>query len=143
MKGWFGRSLRYKTPLEKIMPSGRAMILAYDQGFEHGPRDFKENPRSADPLEIIRIAKEGGFTGLVVHRGIAEKYKQEILKSEVPLILKLNGKSELYTGDDPYAPQLYAVEDVISLGATAVGYTVYTGSKYENEMNQKFSRIVF
>ncbi len=25
---------------ERIMPGGRAMILAYDQGFEHGPRDF-------------------------------------------------------------------------------------------------------
>ena len=33
---------------ERIMPNGRVMILAYDQGFEHGPRDFLDHPASAD-----------------------------------------------------------------------------------------------
>lgn len=134
--------------LAKIMPKGRAMILAYDQGFEHGPRDFKANPQSADPAEIIKIAKEGGFTGLVVHGGIAEKYKSIIVEGEVPLILKLNGRSEIYTGDDPYSPLLYgktaeeAVAWAAKIGGKAVGYTVYTGSKYENLMNQEFSQII-
>jgi len=26
--------------ISRIMPGGKSMILAYDQGFEHGPRDF-------------------------------------------------------------------------------------------------------
>jgi len=32
--------------MERIVPTGKAMILAYDQGFEHGPRDFLGNPES-------------------------------------------------------------------------------------------------
>lgn len=126
---------------EKIMPQGRAMILAYDQGFEHGPRDFLENPESRRLEYILDIAKRGRFTGIVLHAGLAEKYESEIRDSEVPLILKLNGKSELYTEEDPYSPQLCSVEDALTLGATAVGYTVYSGSKYEDQMNKEFSRI--
>ena len=125
-----------------IMPGGRAMILAYDQGFEHGPRDFLENPQSANLEYILDIAKRGKFTGIVLHAGLAEKYESEIRDSKVPLILKLNGTSELCTEEEPYSPQLYSVEDALELGATAVGYTVYSGSKYEDEMQREFSRII-
>jgi len=79
----------------KIMPGGRAMILAYDQGFEHGPRDFVGHPESANSEYILDIAKRGKFTGIVLHAGLAEKYESEIRDSKVPLILKLNGTSEL------------------------------------------------
>jgi class I fructose-bisphosphate aldolase len=126
----------------KIMPGGKSMILAYDQGFEHGPRDFLEYPKSSNFEHILDIARRGEFTGLVVQAGLAEIYASEIADSEVPLILKLNGKSELYTEDDPYSPQLCSVEEAIKLGASAVGYTVYTGSKYEGEMNREFSGII-
>jgi len=127
---------------ERIVPGGRAMILAYDQGFEHGPRDFLKNPESRNLEYILDIAKRGGFTGIVLHAGLAEKYELEIRDSRVPLILKLNGKAELYTEEDPYSPQLYSVEDALALGATAVGYTVYSGSKYENQMNKEFAAII-
>ncbi len=127
---------------ERIMPKGRAMILAYDQGFEHGPRDFLEKPESGQPEYILEIARKGGFTGLVLHAGLAENYESEIRDSGVPLILKLNGKSELYTEGDPYSPQLYSVGDALALGATAVGYTVYSGSKYEDQMYKEFAGII-
>jgi len=126
----------------RIMPDGKAMILAYDQGFEHGPREFLEHPEAINFEHILDIAKRGGFTGIVVHAGLAEKYADEIADSKVPLILKLNGKSELYTEEDPYSPQLYSVEDALTLGAIAVGYTVYSGSKYEDEMHREFSGII-
>ncbi len=126
----------------RIMPDGKAMILAYDQGFEHGPREFLEHPESSNFEHILDIAKKGRFTGLVLHAGLAEKYAGEIAGSGVPLILKLNGKSELYTEEDPFSPQLYSVEEAITLGAVAVGYTVYSGSKYEDAMHREFSKIV-
>lgn len=126
----------------RIVPKGRAMILAYDQGFEHGPRDFLDNPKSQNLAYILDIADQGSFTGLVLHAGLAEKYQTQIREANVPLILKLNGKSELFTGDDPYAPQLYSVADALALGATAVGYTVYSGSKYENQMQKEFAQII-
>jgi len=127
---------------ERIVPQGRAMILAYDQGLEHGPRDFQENEESSSLEYILDIARRGGFTGIVLHAGLAEKYDRQIREAKVPLILKLNGKSELYTGDDPYSPQLYSVDDALALGATAVGYTVYSGSKYESQMNREFAAII-
>jgi class I fructose-bisphosphate aldolase len=126
----------------RIMPNDKAMILAYDQGFEHGPRDFLGNPESCNFEHILNIAQKGKFSGLVLHAGLAEKYAGEIADSGVPLILKLNGKSELFTEEDPFSPQLYSVEDAITLGAIAVGYTVYSGSEYENEMLREFSKIV-
>ena len=126
----------------RIMPDGKAMILAYDQGFEHGPREFLKHPEGANFEHILDIAKRGRFTGLVLHAGLAEKYASEIASSGVPLILKLNGKSELYTEEDPFSPQLYSVEDAITLGAVAVGYTVYSGSRYEDEMQREFSKII-
>jgi len=126
----------------RIVPDGRAMILAYDQGFEHGPRDFLANQESQNLEYILDIAKRGSFTGVVLHAGLAEKYEPDIREARVPLILKLNGKSELYTEEDPYSPQLYSVDDALALGATAVGYTVYSGSKYEDQMNKEFSAII-
>jgi class I fructose-bisphosphate aldolase len=131
-----------KELYNRIMPDGKAMILAYDQGFEHGPREFLKHPEGANFEHILDIAKRGRFTGLVLHAGLAEKYASEIASSGVPLILKLNGKSELYTEEDPFSPQLYSVEDAITLGAVAVGYTVYSGSRYEDEMHREFSKII-
>ena len=133
---------KLKERKERIMPDGRAMILAYDQGFEHGPRDFLEHPESTNLEYVLDIAKRGRFTGIVLHAGLAEKYEPEIRDSEVPLILKLNGTSELYTKEDPYSPKLYSLENALELGATAVGYTVYSGSKYEDEMQKEFSQII-
>ncbi len=126
----------------KIMPDGKAMILAYDQGFEHGPRDFLENPESTNFEYILDIAKRGRYTGIVLHAGLAEKYATEIKDSKIPLILKLNGTTELCTEEDPYSPQLYSTDDALGLGATAVGYTVYSGSKYEDDMQKEFSQII-
>ena len=84
--------------LSSITKNGRALYLAYDQGIEHGPEDFNDN--NVDPLYIIDIAKKGKFNGVVFQKGIAEKYYNEIKKSKVPLIVKLNGK----TGNNLYQP---------------------------------------
>jgi DhnA family fructose-bisphosphate aldolase class Ia len=40
--------------------NGSAMFLPYDQGLEHGPRDFSDNPAAGDPRYIIRLAVETG-----------------------------------------------------------------------------------
>lgn len=127
-----------RIKLNKILKRGRALFLAYDQGFEHGPVDF--NDKNVDPLYIIDIAKRGRYTGIVFHRGIAEKYNKEIKKSKVPLILKLNGKTSLFKGE-PLSRQLCSVDEAIKLGASAVGYTVYLGSEYESVMLAEFEKI--
>jgi len=124
--------------LNKITKKGKALFLAYDQGLEHGPTDF--NDKNVDPNYIIEIAKKGKYTGVVFQKGIAKKYNKEIKKSKVPLIVKLNGKTNLFKGE-PIARQLCTVKEAIALGASAVGYTIYLGSDYEDEMLQEFSKI--
>lgn len=129
-----------KINLNNILRNGKALFLAYDQGLEHGPTsDF--NDRNVDPLFIIDIAKKGGFTGLVFQKGIAEKYRKEILESKIPLIIKLNGKTNLVRGD-PVARQLCSIDEAISLNASAVGYTIYIGSEHESIMLQEAEKII-
>lgn len=128
-----------KNPgLSKLMRRGKALFLAYDQGLEHGPEDF--NDKNVDPLYVLDIARRGKFNGVVFQKGIAEKYKKEIKKSKVPLILKLNGKTKLVEGD-PISEQLCSVEEAIKLGAAAVGFTIYIGSMHESEMFADFENI--
>ena len=124
--------------MRKIVKKGKSMFIAYDQGLEHGPTDF--NDKNIDPEYIIKIAKEGKFTGLILQKGIAERYNKEIKESKIPLIVKLNGKTGLVKGD-PVSKQLCKVDEAISLGATAVGYTIYIGSIHEEEMLQEFVKI--
>jgi class I fructose-bisphosphate aldolase len=123
---------------KKLVKGDRALFLAYDQGLEHGPTEF--NDKNVDPNYIIEIAKKGKYDAVIFQKGIAEKYQKEIKKSRVPLIVKLNGKTNLYKGE-PMSEQLCTVEEAISLGASAVGYTIYVGSKYEDDMLKEFENI--
>jgi class I fructose-bisphosphate aldolase len=130
--------LRKFFNMRKIRKKGKFFFLAYDQGMEHGPIEF--NDKNVDPAYIIQIAKEGKFTGVIFQKGIAEKYNKEIKKSKVPLIIKLNGKTNLVKGD-PISPQLCTVAEAKELGAAAVGYTIYVGSTHEEKMLREFENI--
>ncbi|MGH3483667.1 MAG: class I fructose-bisphosphate aldolase [Nocardioidaceae bacterium] len=107
--------------------NGTALFLPYDQGLEHGPRDFFANPSAGDPAYIMRLAAEGGFNGIAVQIGLAEKFYWEYA-GEVPLILKLNGKTDIPSDAEALSPLHASVEDAVRLGADAVGYTLYVGS---------------
>ncbi len=124
--------------LNKILKKGKAMFLAYDQGMEHGPTDF--NDKNVDPLYILDIARKGKFSAIIFQGGIAEKYCVEIKKAKVPLIVKLNGKTNLVEGE-PVSRQLFSVDEALKLGAVAVGYTIYIGSVFEKEMLAEFEKI--
>lgn len=119
-----------------IEKNGKVLLLAYDQGFEHGPVDFDET--NVDPKHIMKIATNGNFTGVVFHEGVASRYYDK--ECGVPLVIKLNGKTSFYS-EEPRSLQLCTVDKAVSLGAKAVGYTIYVGSKYEEEMMVEFSRI--
>lgn len=120
-----------------IEKNGKVLLLAYDQGFEHGPVDF--NAKNVDPTYVMDIAKSGFFTGLVFQEGVAAKYYDKA--SNIPLIVKLNGASSYSKTDEPYSPQLCTVQKAIELGARGVGYTIYVGSEHEGKMMQEFSLI--
>ena len=130
--GELGLSTGKKARLHRILyqhrlKNGTAMFLPYDQGLEHGPRDFFDNPVAGDPRYIIKLAVEGGFNGVAIQVGTAEKFFWDYA-GEVPLLLKLNGRTELPPADAPRSPLNADVEDAVRLGADAVGYTLYVGS---------------
>ena len=124
--------------LSKITRNNKALILAYDQGIEHGPTDF--NDENVDPAKIVKIADSGYFTALVLQKGVAEKYYDPRV-NKVPLLIKLNGKTNLVKDQDPYSPQVCSVEEAVALGAAAVGYTIYIGSEFESKMTKEFGQI--
>ena len=118
-----------------FLKEGKSMLLAYDQGLEHGPSaDFNE--RNVDPAMIMETAAKGRFNGVVFQKGVAERFYD----GRVPLIVKLNGKSSLVKGE-PISRQVCSVEQAVSLGAKGVGYTIYLGSSSESEMFAEFGRI--
>ncbi len=107
--------------------NGTVLFLPIDQGMEHGPIDFFPNPPSADPDYQCRLAREGGYSGIVFHIGLASKYLKEYAGT-VPLILKLNGKTNIPSDAEAFSAVESTVEDAVRLGADAVGYTLYVGS---------------
>jgi fructose-bisphosphate aldolase, class I len=143
--GELGLPTGKKARLQRIiyqfgLKNGTAMFLPYDQGLEHGPRDFLDNPASGDPRYILKLAIEGGFNGIAVQIGTAEKFFWDYA-GEVPLILKLNGKTEIPPADAPRSPLNGSVEDAVRLGADAVGYTLYVGSGRQDEDFEAFSGV--
>jgi class I fructose-bisphosphate aldolase len=107
--------------------NGTALFLPYDQGLEHGPRDFFANPAAGDPRYILRLALEGGFNGIAIQIGLAEKFYWDYA-GEVPLILKLNGKTEIPPDGEALSLVHASVADAVRLGADAAGYTMYVGT---------------
>ncbi len=120
--------------------NGTLMILPIDQGLEHGPRDFLEAPESQDPSFQFRIALDGHFSAIACQIGLAEKHYADYA-GQVPLILKLNGKTEIPPDDEPISPLNATVEDAVRLGADAVGYTLYVGSPRQDEDFEQFRQV--
>jgi len=136
-----GKRTRLYRLLYKYGPAnGRLLFLPIDQGLEHGPVDFFPNPDSVDPSFQLKLAKEGGYSGIVFHIGLAQKYLKDFA-GEVPLILKLNGKTNIPSDRYAFSPQTASVEDAVRLGADAVGYTLYVGSPAQGEDIRQFFEI--
>lgn len=119
---------------------GTLLLLPIDQGLEHGPADFFVNPDALDPTFQLRLAKEGGYSGIVFHIGIAQKYMREFAGA-VPLVLKINGKTNIPSEKYAFSPLDASVEDAVSLGADAVGYTLYVGSPMQAEDIAQLAKV--
>ena len=140
-----GLGLGKKARLHRILHehgvgNGTAIFLPYDHGLEHGPRDFAGHPESGDPRHVIRLAVEGGFNGVALQIGLAGKFFWEYA-GEVPLVLKLNGKTDIPSAADPVSPVNATVEEAVRLGADAVGYTLYVGTPGQERDFAQYLRV--
>lgn len=120
--------------------NGHLLILPIDQGMEHGPVDFFPNPPSADPEFQFKLALEGGYSGIALHLGLAEKYAPRYA-GKVPIVLKINGKTRIPGAGDPISPMTGSVEDAVRIGADAIGYTLYVGSPSQVADINQFRKV--
>src|SRR5476651_1020992 len=128
-----GKRARLHRMLYEYGPgNGTLLLLPIDQGLEHGPVDFFDNPDSIDPDFEYNLALDGNYSGIALHYGLAAKYFGKFA-GKIPLVLKINGKTNIPSDDDPFSPLTATVEDAVRLGADAVGYTLYVGSPSQGE----------
>jgi class I fructose-bisphosphate aldolase len=128
-----GKKARLHRMLYEFGPgNGTLMLLPIDQGIEHGPRDFFPNPASKDPDYQFRLAAEAGYSAIACQIGMAEKYYPDYA-GQVPLILKVNGKTDIPSSAHAFSACNASVEDAVRLGADAIGYTLYVGSPRQDE----------
>jgi class I fructose-bisphosphate aldolase len=112
--------------------NGKLLVLPIDQGIEHGPLNFFPNPDSKHPRYMYELARQGGYSAIALHYGLASKYLRDYA-GDVPLILKINGKTNVPSDDLALSTLTASVEDAVRLGADAVGYTLYVGSPRQDE----------
>ncbi len=123
-----GKRTRLRRLLFEFGPGhGTLLLLPIDQGIEHGPRDFFPNPASKDPEYQFHLAAEAGYSAIACQIGLATKYYPDYA-GQVPLILKINAKTDIPSSDQALSTTNASVEDAVRLGADAVGYTLYVGS---------------
>jgi len=138
-----GKKARLYRMLYQFGPgNGTLLLLPLDQGLEHGPVDFFQNPDSLDTDYIFRLGLTGRFSGVAVHIGLAEKYFPKYA-GRIPLILKINGKTNIPSDAAALSPLTSSVEDAVRLGADAVGYTLYVGSPAQEQDIETLNEIRF
>lgn len=136
-----GKKARLQRLLYEHGPgNGTMLFLPIDQGLEHGPIDFFENPAAADPEFQCKLALDGGYSGIVFHFGLAEKYMKHYA-GKIPLVLKINGKTCIPPDDEAFSTLTGTVEDAVRLGADAIGYTLYVGSPAQDRDFDQFTAV--
>jgi len=120
--------------------NGTLIVLPLDQGLEHGPTDFFPHPPALDTDYQFRLAVEGSYSAIALGVGLAEKYMKEYC-GRVPLILKLNGKTNIPEDAEAVSPAFASVEDAVRLGADAVGFTMYVGTPRQDVEIREYQRV--
>jgi len=120
--------------------NGTLLVLPIDQGIEHGPLNFFPNPAAKDPEFQWRLAAEGGYNAIACHWGLARRYMEKYA-GRVPLILKINGKTNIPSDAHAFSPLTATVADAVALGADAIGYTLYVGSPRQDEDFLQFLEV--
>ncbi len=137
--------------LEITRHTGRLMLFAGDQRIEHLNNDFYGEGISlddADPEHLFRIASKGKIGVFATQLGLIARYGMNY--REIPYLVKLNSKTNLAkkSQKEPYSENLVGVSQVVEfkrqtgLKILGVGYTIYLGSEYEDQMLRKASQAI-
>ena len=137
-----------KTNLSRILMSGKLggtgklVILPVDQGFEHGPaRSFAQNPEAYDPHYHFKLAIDAGLSAFAAPLGMLE-VGADTYAGQIPLIMKVNSSNSL--SNEKLAPSQAitgSISEAIRLGCSAIGFTIYPGSKMALDMISEIQEL--
>lgn len=145
---WYGSdNVGVLSNLYKLMNTGRLagtgkfVILPVDQGFEHGPaRSFAPNDPGYDPRYHFQLAIESGCNAYAAPYGALANASRDFA-GQIPTILKLNNSDSLLKDENPCPAITSSVQDALELGCSAIGFTIYPGSSFRNEMYDQIREI--
>lgn len=148
----FAKSDRYEkiiANLRKLRDHGRLKgtgylsILPVDQGIEHAAgASFAKNPDYFDPENIIKLAIEGGCSGVASTLGVLGMMSRKYA-DKIPFILKLN-HNELLSYPNKWDQILFAnIKQAQEMGAIGVGATIYFGSEESRRQIQEISEAFY
>lgn len=121
--------------------TGKFVILPVDQGYEHGPaRSFAPNPDGYDPMYHFDLAVAAGCNAYAAPYGFLAAGAAEYA-GRVPLILKLNNSDSLFKTKNPMPAVTSSIADALRLGCSAIGFTIYPGSSFRNEMYEEVREL--
>jgi class I fructose-bisphosphate aldolase len=124
----------------RLAGTGYLSILPVDQGVEHSAgASFAPNPAYFDPENIVKLAVEGGCSGVATTLGVlgavARKYAHKI-----PFVLKFN-HNEFLSYPNSFDQIIFAsIDQAFNMGCVGVGATIYFGSEESKRQIQEVSR---
>ncbi|NYT06203.1 MAG: aldolase [Methanomicrobiales archaeon] len=131
--------------------TGRLMLFAGDQKLEHLNDDFYGDDihgDDADPEHLFKIASQSRIGVFATQLGLIARYGMDY--PEIPYLVKINSKTHLVktAQKDPFSTGLYKMKQIVQfreesgLKIAAVGYTIYLGSEFEDEMLAQAAQVV-
>ncbi len=111
--------------------SGYVSFLPVDQGIEHSAgASFAPNPAYFDPENIVKLAIEGGCSGVASTLGVLGSVSRKFAH-KIPFILKINHNEILSYPNKDDQIMFAQVQQAFDLGAAAIGATIYFGADKE------------
>ena len=112
-------------------------LLPYDQNVEHSGYDANPNPQGLSPEYMFELVRAGGISGVVLHPGWIAQFAGNY--PDVPVIYKIDGKSDYLDQSEPMMAPMGSVEDAVTYGPAGIGVTQYFGTQKEVD---DFTRLV-
>jgi len=117
-----------------IQPDGRCFFLPIDHGYFQGPTSCLEEPwKTVKPLLSYADA-------LFVTRGVLRN-AVDASKTK-PIILRVSGGTSMVGEDLANEGITTSIEEIIRLNASAVGMSVFIGTRHEKETLMNLSKLV-
>jgi putative autoinducer-2 (AI-2) aldolase len=117
-----------------IQPDGRCFFLPIDHGYFQGPTSGLERPgETIKPLLAY-------CDGIFVTRGVLRSAIEAV--NAKPIILRVSGGTSMAGEDLTDEGLTTSIEEIIRLNASAVGISVFIGSKHERQTLLNLSQLV-